>query len=338
MRRVLLVVSMLAVVLTAGCLGGVIQDGSSSAQPTEETPRPTFEGDLRVHYLDVGQADATLVEFPNGETMLIDSGDWPQDGDRVIAYLEQHGVDRIDHLVATHPHADHIGGHEAVIDYFETNGEGIGAAYDSGIAHTSQTFEEYLDAIVRHDVDLFTVQAGDEFQAGNATVTFLNPSPSVESDDLHENSVSLVVDYGESEFLFTGDLEEAGEQRLVENRAGELDADLYKAGHHGSRTSSSPPFLEAVSPQTVVISSALDSQYGHPHNETLAAFANRGYQTYWTAVQGNLTVVSNGTSLEVHPEHSATTDAATLREAGPTVTPDARLDPTGFVAGDPITG
>ncbi len=337
MRRVVLLVLVVSVLALGGCVENVPEDGVVPTT-THDAATPTVDGELVVHYIDVGQGDSTLLDFPNGETMLIDSGDWPQDGEHVLAYLEKQGIDRIDHLVATHPHADHIGGHEAVIEHFEGDGEGIGAAYDSGLAHTSGTFEEYLDAIERHDVDLFSVTADDELTIGNASVRFVNPPADPESGDLHANSVSLVVDYGETEFLFTGDLEASGEERVVENAGDALDSDVYQAGHHGSSTSSSPGFLDAVQPSIVVISSALDSQYGHPHEETLEAFDVRGYETYWTAVHGNITIQSNGTGMTVETTHETTTDPDALGAEKVGSITVGTLHPTGYVAGRPLAG
>ncbi len=153
---------------------------------TETDSAPTdVDGELEIHHIDVGQADSTLVITPEGETILIDTGDWPQDGSDVIAYLEELGVDRIDHLVATHAHADHVGGHAAVIEHFETNRNGIGTAYDSGVPTTSNTYENYLDAIEAYDVELLLVEEGDELPLdGDLTATVLNPPADATRDDI----------------------------------------------------------------------------------------------------------------------------------------------------------
>ena len=353
MRRTLSVLLVVMLVVIAGCTGGLTGDDGGDPtveldenddaveetdEPVEETDEPAEEtdepvdGELEVHHLDVGQADATLLIAPSGETMLIDTGDWRQDGQDVIDFLEELGVDRIDHLVATHAHADHIGGHEAVIDHFEEHGDGVGAAYDSGVAHTSQTYERYLDAIERHDVTLFEVREGDEIPFEGVDVLVLNPPEGDGGSDLHYNSVSLAIEFGEFSYLTTGDAEADAEARMVEDWADELEADVYQAGHHGSSTSSTEPFLEAASPEAVVISSALESQYGHPHDEVLESFADRGLETYWTAVHGDVVVTTDGETVTIEPEREGPTDAAALLEAKPDDESVGLVDPSSGLA------
>lgn len=277
-----------------------------------------MDGNLEIHHLDVGQADATLLLEPSGETMLVDSGDWHERGEPVIDYLEKRSVDRIDHLVATHGHADHIGGHDTIIDYYETERDGIGAAYDSGIAHTSQLYERYLDAIEEHDVDLFVVEAGDHFEFGAATVEVYNPPAAASSSDLHYNSVALQTECGEFTYLTTGDAEAAAEQRMANEYEDELDTDTYQAGHHGSSTSSTSSFMDAITPGAVIISSTDDSSYDHPHDAVLEDYADRGLETYWTGVHGDVVLTTDGDDYGLETERAAPTDAEDLLEKRPT--------------------
>jgi competence protein ComEC len=272
------------------------------------------DGDLEIHHIDVGQADSTLLVTPDGETVLIDTGDWRQDGSDVISYLDSEGIDRIDHLVSTHAHADHIGGHAAVIEHFETERNGIGAAYDSGVAHTSATYENYLDAIDEYDVDLFTVEEGDELPVGGVDATVLNPAAGESGDDLHYNSVTIALEFGEFSYLTTGDAEDRAEQQLVDDWRDRLDADAYQAGHHGSSTSSTAPFMNAVDPEIAIVSSGYDNQYGHPHDEVLADYADRGIETYWTGVHGDVVLTTDGTDLDVRTEEAFSTDPDEMRE------------------------
>jgi competence protein ComEC len=326
MRRQFAVLVLCVLFGFAGCTGGGL--GVKSSTPTEEAPPTetdvstvhTPEGTLEIHAINVGQADATLVRTDE-ETMLVDSGHWQDDGETVIAYLEAHGVDRIDHLVSTHAHADHIGGHEAIIDYYETEKGGVGAVYDPGVPHTTRTYERYLDAIERHDVDLFEIAEGDELPFEGAGATVLNPAEPG-GDDLHDGGVALRVALGETSFLFTGDAERDAEARMLEAHGDALDADVYQAGHHGSDTSSGPAFLDAVDPEVAVVSSGYDSQYGHPHDEPLERFAERGIETTWTAVHGTIVFESDGRELSVRTQHDATTDPLALRDE-----PEATADP-----------
>jgi competence protein ComEC len=333
MRRLLLVVALASLVVVAGCVGdpATTEDPAADDAPGETAPPP--DGELAIHHIDVGQADATLLRAPNGETMLIDTGGWRDDGGTVLSYLDERGIDRIDHLVATHAHADHIGGHAAVIETYETEREGIGAVYDSGLAHTSQTYANYLDAVETHGVDLFEVREGDSIPFGDAVeVTVLNP-PEDPGTDLHAAGVVLAVEFGETRYLTTGDAETEVEQRLLDRWDEALDADLYHAGHHGSSTSSSAPFLDAVDPETALVSSALDSQYGHPHDEILERFADRGMDVYWTAVHGDVVFRSDGERFTVTTGADGPTDPLELLELkhggeAPRVPVDRRPLPT----------
>ncbi len=345
MRRSVLIVLVVSIVCLAGCLGGI--DSTENASPEtdagediddEEANETTaVEGDLEIHHIDVGQADATLVIEPGGETMLIDTGDWRNDGEDVISYLEAHDIDRIDHLVATHAHADHIGGHAAVITHFAENADGIGVAYDSGVATTTQTYERYLDAVENHDVTLLEVQEGDSLSFGGAAVEFYNPPADESSTDLHYNSIALTLTFGDITYLTTGDAETAAEQRMVDTHGEALEADIYHAGHHGSSTSSTPPFLDTVDPEVSIISSSLESQYGHPHDEVLEAFGDRGIETYWTGVHGDIVVTTDGSTYDITPATDGPTDGHGLLEEKPTDDDQSMLEPSSFVAAAPIS-
>ncbi|WP_247002137.1 ComEC/Rec2 family competence protein [Halosolutus gelatinilyticus] len=321
MRRGLAVLSVAGLLLIAGCTtgfdAGIGPDDDDRRNPDD--PGSTPDGELEIHHIDVGQADATLLTTPDGETVLIDTGDWRDDGESVIAALEDRGVDRIDHLIATHAHADHIGGHTAVIEHFEERGDGVGAAYDPGVAHTSATYERYLDAIEAHDVALFEVADGDELPIADEAVTaaVLNP-PAEGADrggDIDDASVALRITFGEFAYLTTGDAGRDAEQRLVRDREDDLAADVYQAGHHGSSTSSHDRFLAAVDPEIAIVSSAADSRYGHPHDEVLESFADRGVETYWTGVHGDIVVATDGETASVTTDRDAPTDARALLEA-----------------------
>ncbi len=294
-------------------------DTAEDSEPDDSDSEPAYiDGELEIHHIDVGQTDATLLITPAGETILIDSGDWPQDGADVIAYLEDQGVDRIDHLVATHGHADHIGGHAAVIKYYETEKDGIGAAYDPGVLSESATYNNYLDAVDEDDVDLFVVEEGDELPIDDTvSATVLNPPEGHSGGDFNDFGIVLAFEFGDVRYLATGDIEEGMEARLVDERGSQLEADVYKVGHHGSASSSTEAFMDAVDPEIGIISSAYDSQYGHPHDEVLERLADYGIETYWTGVHGDIVVTTDGETIEVESSDAFSSDPLELLEEKP---------------------
>ncbi|WP_209438284.1 ComEC/Rec2 family competence protein [Natronococcus sp. JC468] len=343
MKRLPVIALVAAMLLLAGCA-----DGGGTADPdrtdgtdadgnltvpaengsSDETSDSSgVDGELEIHHIDVGQADATLLVEPSGETMLVDSGDWRQDGAGVIEYLEARGVDRIDHLVTTHADADHIGGHAAVIEHYETERDGVGAVYDSGVTSNSQTYQRYLDAVETHDVELFVVDENDGFEFGDATVDVLNPPAGESGTDKQYNSVTLMVEFGEFSYLTTGDAEADAEERMAEEYGSALESDVYHSGHHGSSTSSTRPFMERVDPASAVISSAYDSQYGHPSDAVLEDYATRDIETYWTGVHGDIVLTTDGEDYEFETEREFSTDAGALLEEKRSGESRAALEP-----------
>jgi competence protein ComEC len=300
---------------------------TDTTQPPSEANPPTSiaqsnsspsEGTFEIHYINVGQGDSILVIGPTNEVMLIDTGDYTDDGEIVLDYLQRHDIERIDYLVTTHSDADHIGGHEAVITYYETQANGIGAVYIPGIASPSQTYDEFLDAVEQYNVSLYVTHTGDPIPfEGVQTEVLAPPKPYLDSEHRNENSIVLQLMFGQTSFLLPGDIEEDGEHYLVSTYGDSLHSSVLKAAHHGSATSSSGPFLNAVQPHVVVISSAYDSQYGHPAEQTLQRLAERDIDTYWTAVHGTIVMRSNGETITIATQQSATTDPLSLREEEP---------------------
>lgn len=274
---------------------------------------------LRIAHIDVGQSDSTLVQLPNNETILIDTGDWRQEGTGVLEYLDSKDVERIDHLVSTHPHADHIGGNAEIINQYEQQKNGIGSIYDSGVQHDSQTYEDYLDAVDNNNKEILVVRKGDEIplDSNNVTVTVLNPSAESQKDDLHRNSVTLKIEYEDFSYLTTGDAEMEAENRLVNSHGSDLDSDVYQAGHHGSSTSSSEELVSEVNPDTAIISSDYDSQYGHPHSEILNRLDKHQIETYWTGVHGTVVVRSDGQNFTVDTESEFSTEPGEILDEKP---------------------
>jgi len=297
------------VALLSGCVAGVGDPGSGA--DTDDT------GELNVHTIDVGQADATLVVGPTGETMLIDSGHWTDDGEIVLSYLRDRGIERLDYLVTTHAHADHVGGHAEVIEYYETEAEGIGAIYDSGTVSTSETYGDYLDAVEQYDVTLHRAQEGDEIPMEGVDADVLHPTADSDLEELNENSLVVHLEHDNAGFLFTGDVGTEEERRLVDEYDDDLSSTVYQVGHHGSYSSSSDALLDAASPSLAVISAPYDSPYDHPHDEPLERLAARDVTTYWTAIHGTVVFTSDGDAVRVATQSEATTDPAEFEDAEP---------------------
>ncbi len=315
--RILVAFLCLVVVAMGGCIGPLSDTPSDEATSGQGEGERT--GTLTVHNINVGQSVSTLIVGPGGETILIDTGDFTADGQYTLRYLRQNGVTRIDHLVTSHADADHIGGHAAVIEYYETQANGVGAVYDPGIAASTQTYEEYLDAVEKYDVTLYETRRPDTIPFDNASVSVLGPpADPLRNGDRNENSIVLRVAFGQTSFLYTGDAERAAEAALVEAyEPSQLQATVYKAGHHGSRSSSSDALLDAVDPQVAVISSAYDSQYGHPHEEVLQRLAERSVQTYWTGVHGDTVFASDGETVSIRTQQTGPTDPQLLSTGSP---------------------
>ena len=252
---------------------------------------------LTIAFIDVGQGDSILVILPNTKTLLIDGGEREGYG-KVLATLQEYGLSRIDVVVATHPHADHIGGLVDVIKNVN-----VGEVLDSGQVHTTQTFEDFLDAVETKQIPLNSVRQGDSIMLDpTVKIDVLNPPANLldgadNEAEFNDNSVVLKLTYGQFSVLLTGDMEERNEARLVSENTTTLDADVLKAGHHGSRTSSSMPFLNAVTPEVVIISLGAGNTYGHPHREALDRISAAGTEhLFRTDIDGTITLIANGSS------------------------------------------
>lgn len=255
------------------------------------------EGELIVHYLDVGQGDSEFIELPNGECMLIDAS--TSEYEEIIAEaISTLGCSRIDYVVATHPHADHIGGMAYVIDSFD-----IGAVYMPKVSSNSKTFENLLNTISDKGLQINTAKAGENiYSSSEMQIEFLAPVHD-KYNETNDYSAVVKISYGKNSFIFTGDAEEAAEQDMMTLDYAALDCDVLKVGHHGSNSSSSMDFLDAVTPRYAVISCGEGNSYGHPHDEPLKRLAKIGAEVYRTDTEGTITIVCNGNdSFEVTTE------------------------------------
>jgi len=273
--------------------------------------RPVSAAQLTVSVIDVGQGDSILVQFPNGQDMLVDAGD-REAGPTVVQYLRSRGIKRIDLLVASHPHADHIGGMARVLAAFP-----VGKAWDSGYNSGSRTQQQYLSTIKAKAIRFGMPKAGLSQQIGDATVAVLAPGkvPIVGTDsDANNNSLVLRISYRNVSFLLPGDMER--EERATVGTWPR--STVLKVAHHGSRNGTDLAFAKAVSPQYAVISYATANSYGHPHAEAVAALTAAGAKILQTAVDGTVVFTTDGkaiTCMTSRATKSATSEPRTAAAA-----------------------
>lgn len=247
--------------------------------------------DLIIHYIDVGQADSILVELPKNRTLLIDAGN-NSDGNMLIDYLEKENIDNIDYLIGTHPHADHIGGLDDIIDNFQ-----IGKIYMPEVIHTTKTFEDVLLAIQRKRKKITPAKAGvNILNENDLKIYFISPIKD-EYNNLNHYSAVLKLDYKENSFLFTGDAEIINEKEIIEKYSNQIKSDILKVGHHGSNTSTSSVFLEKVDPDYAIISVGKNNRYNHPSPEIINRLNSRNIKIYRTDQQGTILAKSNGQNI-----------------------------------------
>lgn len=248
---------------------------------------------MEVHYIDVEQGDSTLLRGPDF-TILIDAG--RHDRNDVLPYLRQAGVEQIDLFVLTHPHADHIGQADVVLDKYV-----VKEVWASGNEHTSRTFERVLDAIIDSEANYNEPQSGEKYTIGQANITILHPDEL--TGDLNDDSISFALEYGNIRFLFTGDVEQEGETNMIA-RGHHLKSDILKLGHHGSSTSSTEDFLNAVQPTIAIYSAGADNSYGHPHTEVVERIQAMNIELYGTDVHGTVIVTTDGQTFDVETERT----------------------------------
>lgn len=238
------------------------------------------DNNLRVYCLDVGQGDSILITN-NNKTMLIDAST-NEMGSRVVKYLNDLGIKKIDYLVGTHPHEDHIGGLDNVIKSFD-----IGTIYMPNVVATTKTFEEVIDAISAKKLKVTSPKTGDKFTVGNAECEVM--SIRNDKDDYNNCSIVIKMDFNNVSYLFTGDAEES-----VESSRKWPHIDVLKVGHHGSNTSSSKKFLEQIKPEVALISVGHGNTYGHPTQATLKRLSNIGAKIYRTDENGTILLIEKG--------------------------------------------
>ena len=242
---------------------------------------------LTVSFLDVGQGDSIFIELPDGDTMLIDASESDQ-AEGIIDYIESRGHNTLDYVVATHPHADHIGGMAEVLKAFE-----VGEIWMPDADSDTKTYEKLLETIGEQEIPLHVAAAGKTVLSTESLAIDIIAPSSEEYEDLNDYSAVLRLTYGKTRFIFTGDAEAHSEEEILASGVS-LSADVLKLGHHGSSTSSSEAFVKAVNPKWGIISCGEGNSYGHPHRETLDLAKKLGIELLRTDLIGTIVMTSDG--------------------------------------------
>lgn len=258
-----------------------------------ETITDVPDSDFSVTFLDVGQGDCSVIRS-GGQTMLIDGGE-PENADKIINFLKENSITKLDYVVATHPHSDHIGALPEVIDNIKVENVIIPEIAEENVP-TSKIYEDFLLAVQKSEANVIAAEPANKYSLGDANFKIL--APVTDDEELNNMSVVLKMTFGNTSFLFTGDAEKKVENALLDLDT-DLSADVIKIGHHGSSTSTSDKFLKAVSPEIAVISVGEDNRYGHPNYETIERLAKYGIKTYMTKDDGDIVITSDGNKLSV---------------------------------------
>lgn len=252
-------------------------------------------GTLEVHYIDVGQADATLFEYNDDDqnyTFLYDTGDWKHND--VLAYLESKNVSFLDAIVISHPDADHIGQLADILQTYD-----VDEVWMTGNESNSKTFQQAMEAILDSEADYVEPRTGDIFELGPLQISVLYPEQL--SGKANEEPLAMKVTYNQVSFLFTGDASQTEELTMIELN-NNLEADILQLGHHGSNTSSAVEFLKAVQPSVAIYSAGKNNSYGHPHPNTIQRVKKAGAEIYGTADHGTITITTKGNDYQLTTE------------------------------------
>ena len=294
MRKVRIVCLIVLCLLVVGC-------GSPFVETDNKASVSTFSGDtLRVNYIDVGQGDSIFIQLPNKETMLIDAGE-AYKSENVINYLNNLDIKRIDYVVGTHPHTDHIGGLESVINTFD-----IGFIYMPNAISTSKTYEDLLTTISNKGLKVKTAKSGVVvLNEDNLKLEFIAPN-SDNYSNLNNYSAVLKLTYLDNTFLFMGDAETLSEDEITSD----VKADVIKVGHHGSDSSSSVEFVKKVNPEYAIIMVGEGNSYNHPYQSIINRYLSMNAKVLRTDLDGNIICDSDGIDVSCKGDKESSSDSS----------------------------
>lgn len=272
---------------TAAAISESILGTWQDDEKEKDIPFKTVEGSLKMHTIDVGQGDSCLI-IQGENTCLIDCGTKAK-GKDVVGYLKDLGITKIDILIGTHPHDDHMGGMAEVINSFE-----IGVVYTPNNGNdniTTTWYMDFLNAVDEKNVKWEYPKVGEILKIGEADLQFLAPNASSYTNN-NNYSIATKIVFGNTKILLTGDAEELAENEML-NNGYNIEADVFKAAHHGSDTSNTKEFLQAVNPKYVIISCKTGNTYGHPKKKTMELFQEMKLNVYRTDESGSIIMTTN---------------------------------------------
>ena len=272
--------------------------GSSAVENSEPESLPVSTEELKIHIIDVGKGDCVLIQAP-AKTILIDTGEEGY-GPIVMGYLDNLGIDSIDVIIATHPHSDHIGDMDYVIKKLKKVGVVYMAETPESMIPTTRCYENLLNAIIEKNAVLKTAAIGSSLKLSeNGRLTFMGPVEPFE--DYNNNSLVSRIAFGNRAFLFGGDSSREAEELLLKTGKN-ISCDYMHIAHHGSSSSTTQAYLDAVDPAYATISCGEDNSYGHPNRSVIKSLEQKGVKYYRTDLHGNILVVSDGEKIKITTE------------------------------------
>ena len=294
-RKIICIIIGIIIVLFILLNGDFINNATASVSNINNSnENNNVDGSLSVYFIDVGQGDCIYIN--QGEyNMLIDAGN-NEDGEKLVSYLKSLNVNGFDYVIGTHPHEDHIGGMDDIINNFE-----IDNYYMPDKLSTTKTFEDVLDALDAKGLSYNVPKIDDEFKLGDATFKVIYSGD--DTNDINDSSIVLKMTYGDNTFLFTGDATSNVEEIILNK---DIKSDVLKVAHHGSSYSSTTEFLDKVDPKYAIISVGTNNSYNHPASITLQKLSNRDITVYRTDLDGTIIFTSDGTNLSVQTKKTDT--------------------------------